>query len=190
MTRMNAIDLLPPQYKQARSAGQLNQRLVGYLMAISLTGIVIAGIFAGSWILLGRRRAMVDEQLKAAEARSQQYAPIEAEAKSLADRLTSVAQVQGQQTHFTNLLTELGNVTPQGVYIYSMAVSSNANPSMTLTVYADTNSGIANLQTALEKSPRFSSAALQGQDLDKDPYTGKAAYRASLVVGLRTGALQ
>ena len=184
------IDLLPPAVKEHKRYGQLNRRLLKYALLTLTTMAIIGVIFAISWLTLKKNEAVIDAELTDAKAKNAQYASIEQSAKGLADRLKSIEEVQKQQTHFTNLLKELAAVTPPGVYIYTMQVSSEANGSMQVAAFAQTEQAAASFQQAIENSSRFASAALQGVDDDKDPYTGKTSKRLNVVIGLKPGALK
>lgn len=184
------IDLLPPHIKEQKHYGQLNRLLVHYIMAAAVTVLIISGIFASSWWLLRRNETETDSKLVTAQAQNAKYALAENEAKTLADRLGSIEEVQKQQTHFTNLLKEVSAVTPAGVYIYSLQVSAESGGSLRIAAFAESDQAAANFKNALERSNRFASAALQNIDDDKDPYTGRASKRLNITVGLKEGALK
>lgn len=184
------IDLLPPEVKEHKRYGQLNRRLFKYGVLTVATMVVVGVIFVGSWLALKKQEAATDAKLADAIAKNSRYATIEDNAKSLADRLKSIEEVQKQQTHFTNLFKELAAVTPAGVYIYTLQVSSETNASMRVAAFAESEQAAAAFQQSIERSSRFASAALQGVDDDKDPYTGKPSKRLNLVIGLKEGALK
>ncbi len=184
------IDLLPPHVKEQKHYGRLNRLLVRYIAAFAVTALIIAGIFSASWWLLRSNESETDAKLAAAQAQNTKYTTVEREAKTLADRLSSIEEVQKQQTHFTDLLKEVSAVTPSGVYIYSLQVSAEAGSSLRIAAFAESDQAAANFKNSLERSSRFASAALQSLDDDKDPYTGKASKRLNITVGLKEGALK
>lgn len=184
------IDLLPPPVKEHKRYGQLNRRMLRYGILTLATAVLITAVFVGSWLALKKNEADTELKLTDAVAKNAQYASIEADAKSLADRLKSIEEVQTQQSHYTRLLKEVSAVTPPGVYIFTLQVSSEANASMRIAAFAETEQAAAAFQQSIERSGRFASAALQGLDDDKDPYTGKPSKRLNLTVGLKAGALK
>lgn|GEM_PF-935061 len=184
------IDLLPPPLKKHKYFAALNRQLVHLIQAAVVLVLLVAAIFGGSWYYLDHKLTVARADLALAQNKTKTYASIETDAKALADRLTSIEQVQGQQARYTKLLNELTGLMPKGVYIFSLQASSEASSSMRLAVYADTSEAAAALQRAITASPRFQPPALLGEDLDKDPYSGKPVSRVSYVVGLKPGALQ
>lgn len=184
------IDLLPPRIKNHKYYATLNRRVVILIQAALALAILCALIFGASWFFLHGQSEQAQQELEAAKQKSATFRSIETDAKALADRLTSIESVQNQQAHYTNLLRDLTNTLPAGVYIYSLQVSASNPPTMQITAYAETSEAAAAFKQALEASPRFSAAALSGIDVDKDPYSGQQTNRINLQVGLKPGALQ
>ncbi|MEI7818688.1 MAG: PilN domain-containing protein [bacterium] len=184
------IDLLPPRLKEHKHYASLNRRVIQLLKYVVVLIILVAGIFGTSWYFLNLRLVEAQKSYDTAVSQSKKYSSIEQDAKALAERLSGIEEVQGQQTHYTNLLKELSTITPQGVYIFSFQVSSEASPTMRLSAYATTSEAAAAFQQSIEKSSRFNSAALLGIDSDKDPYSGQPTNRVSYLVSLKPGALQ
>ncbi len=182
------INLLPPRLKVQKRYAIANRRLVTYLSWVVIIILSISAAFFASWVVLNQNIAAIDSKLADQDRSALQFGGIENDAKQLADRLESIEKIQGTQTHYTNLLKELAAVTPKDTYIYSLQITDSAT--MNLTAWAETEQAAANFKNSIEQSSRFSSAAIKGLDSDRDPYTGKASFRLSLLVGLKSGALQ
>lgn len=184
------INLLPPHLKDQKKYAQRNRQLLS-VMAVSVWLMFsIASALVASWYVIYRNQQKAEQKLEEQAAQSKRFGSIEQDAKTLADRLGSIEKIQGSQTHFSRLLNEVAAMTPSGVYLSNLQVGSEANSTMKISAYAETEQAAASFKNALEKSSRFSSAALQNLDADKDPFTGKSTYRLNLVVGLKEGALK
>lgn len=183
------INLLPPTIKEQRDYAKRNRKLVGAIWITIAIIVVVSLAFAGSWYLLGRNITSLDAQLTENTMNTKKYGSIESQAKALADRLSAVEKVQADRNNYIAFLSELAAKTPPDVYINTLSVDATGS-AMSITAFAKSQQAAANFKNSLESSKRFSSAAIQNLDPDKDPYTGQPTYRMSLTVGLKEGALK
>lgn len=183
------INLLPPEIKEQRRYSQYNRRLINAIIGIITLTIVMAGAFYASWAVLSQEKSRLTKDIDKETGKTRIYGQIESQAKTLADRLTTIEKIQSGRTHYSALLQSLAEATPPDAYVTSFAVDA-AGKTMTLTAYAASDQAAASFKNALESSDRFSSAAIQVLEPATDPYSARPTNRATYVVGLEAGALR
>lgn len=183
------INLLPPAIKQQRQYSKYNRILLHAIIGTIIVASLTAGAFYASWLILKNDEDRLVENIAQESSKTNEYGKIESQAKALAERLATIEQIQSARTRYPALLQALAEATPPNAYVTSFALDPSGKV-MRLTAYTETDQAAASFKNALESSPRFNSAALQGIEPAADPYSGAATNRITLVVGLEDGALK
>lgn len=182
------INLLPPTVKKQVYFSKLNRTVIGYIWLVGIVGLLIAASFSVTWLYFKNKINATQAQITEKESQRAHFGDIENKAKGLADRLAAIDKIQTDQNKFSNLLTEMANLTPKGVYIYTIAVGNDIKQPVSVLAYADSSTSAVSLQKSLATSPRFSDVTIKDVTQGNDPYSGAPDYRINLIVSLKSGA--
>lgn len=175
------INLLPPQVKTQLKYSKLNRRLIHYVWILLITIGLVLAMFAVTYLLIRREIGITREKLMAQQQSIKVYGDIEKEAKGLADRLKAISDVQKNQNHFSEVMSEIATLTPSDVSILNLQIDSEKNTA-NLTAESSNYASAAGLRNLLAKSPRFANVDIDELKKPAD------LYEIKLTIGLKSGS--
>lgn len=182
------INLLPPHVKEQVSYSQHNRTINYYIWLMIILIVVIGVSFAGVWLYLNSQVAAVDAKLSEKQEQINSYKDLETKAKDLADRLKAIDKAQADRNKFSGLLSEIANLTPKNVYIFSINVGQDTTQPIKILAYGTDYTSAVSLRNSLATSKRFSNVDISDVNQGNDPYTSQPSYKINLMVGLKQGA--
>lgn len=183
------INLLPPEIKQQRKYSKYNRVLIQSIFGLLILAAITTAAFYASWLILKNNEQHLTSSIEQENDKTRDYGAIEVQAKALAERLSTIENIQAARSHYPALLQALAEATPQDAYITSFTLDPSGK-TMNLTAYAKTDQAVASFKNSLESSSRFNSAAIQSTEPATDPYSSATTNRITLLVGLKEEALK
>ena len=178
------INLLPPSAKEDKAYAKLNTQLLRYVWLLVFLIIILGVIFGGTEVYLARQRQSYSKTLTAKQAQIATFSSLEAQAKSANARLKAFKVLVGSQTRFSDLLADLANHTPQGVFINSITLSGT-KAAVQISATANSYQSAASLRDALATSPRVRQA-----DIESITNSSAGIYNVGITVAFKPGAFQ
>ncbi len=143
---------------------------------------VLGAVFGGSFYLLDEqlKKVTVDvgEKQATIAALNKTFTP---KAKDASDRLNAIKYVQGTQTKFSAVVSDLAKVIPNGVSIDAMTLTGDDATPVRLSVTAQSYALALAFRNALITSPRVAQA-----DLESITSNG-TSYQTSVVIAFKPG---
>lgn len=155
------INLLVPETKAQIRAAKLNTVLVNYIV-ILLSAILFLGVvYAAGYYLMSSAKVGAEKRIEESEQQASVYNDTRIAAQQLQTGLSEARSMIDSDVNYAKILTDLGTLTPKGVVIEKLALSSNSFTAPTpLQIYAETTDiGLA-ARDAFQSSSLFSSVTL------------------------------
>jgi Tfp pilus assembly protein PilN len=176
------INLMPPNMKEQIRYAKMNRTTLHYLWGLIVVLVVLGGVFGGAFYLLGQQQqaanaGAVGDQQQIAELNK----TVLPEAKDASGRLNAIKYVQGTQTRFSAVISDIAKVVPSGVSIDSMTLTGNDKTPVTIAVTADSYNDALAFRNALTLSPRIANADLETITSSTN------GYEANVVVAFKPG---
>lgn len=176
------INLLPPPLKEQLSYAQRNTGLLKLIKLLGLALACIVAAFALAHWHLQRTLATTQASHQQKQARIKELSGVEQEAQLLSSRLQSVKVLRDRQTRFSQLLADLARVTPQGVYINTIALTEEDQKPVSINATANSYAAAAGLRDAFASSPR-----IQAVDLTSISNPAPGEYKVDITIGFKRG---
>ena len=149
------VNLLPAEIKDSVSQAKSNKRALAYFkrscfFTFAVVFIAVAAHFYFLSVLEQSKR-----QLKAAEAAVQEFSQIEAQAQSLTQKLSKIKKIDDSRFIWSNVLTEIDNITPANVRVISLKLDSVQKNRASVNGRAPSKKDVADYRDILEKSNYF-----------------------------------
>lgn len=180
------INLLPPPVKAELGYAKLNAWVLRYLKLVVLVAIVLAVGFGATYAYIQHRIGDVNGQIDTDQTKVDTYASLEAKARAANSRLTAIQAISNEKTHFSTLLSNLAQVTPQGVTISSLTLTGNATQPVLISFTATTYQTAVDFRDALVTSPRIAAADIQSISAA----ASGGGYVATIDIGFKPGEAQ
>lgn len=141
------INLLPPTTKQEYRYARRNRRLVHWSLAFVMAIVGVALLTAGGLFIMDRSIDKHAADSAAAKARldSQDAAATQQQVAAISTNLKLMVNVLSKEVLFSELLTQLGSITPPSVALTSLSVSQTAG-AIDITAHAKNYEAAAQLQ--------------------------------------------
>ena len=176
------ISLLPPEQKEQLRYAKLNRLVLRYLQVLVTVTVVLGGVFAGSFYLLGLQTAQVVSDVSTKQATiaglNSSFTP---KAREASDRLNAIKYVQSTQTRFSGVVADIAKVVPQGVSIDSLTLTGSDATPVQIAVTAQSYAAALAFRNALITSPRIA-----GADLESIASNG-TTYQTTVVIAFKPG---
>jgi Tfp pilus assembly protein PilN len=176
------INLLPPDQKEQIRYAKLNRLALRYVWVSVVVIGVLGGIFAGSLVMLDQQITQVTADVAVKKDTiadlNKTFTP---KAKDASERLKAISYVQGTQTKFSALISDIAKVVPKGVSIDSMTLTGNDAVPVKLAVTAQSYAVALAFRNALITSPRIA-----GADLETISASGEV-FQTSVVIAFKPG---
>ena len=123
------IELLPNNIKQDRNYGRRNNVLLRWNIAclLAITGILIIGATGYFFINNATESAAASKVQTEESIADAKLSEVEAEYKEFSGNLKTVIQILSDQVLFSELLQQIGSVTPTGATLNSISLSDTDN---------------------------------------------------------------
>jgi hypothetical protein len=123
------IDLLPTSIKQSRTYGRRNNKLLRWNIAciLAILGIITIGAAGYFYIDNATKSATKTKAQTEVLITDAKLSEVESEYKSFSDNLKTVVQILSNQVLFSELLQQIGGVTPTGATLNSISLSDSDN---------------------------------------------------------------
>lgn len=108
------INLLPPNRRLDMKIARNNTVLRRYIELILLSMIIIIAAIAASYYFLDSRRTDVKNTVEADKKTIAELKKTQEEAQGLSTTINTVAKLLSQNIKFSDVLTKIGNVMPDG----------------------------------------------------------------------------
>ncbi len=176
------ISLLPPDQKEQIRYAKLNRLVLRYLRVLVVVAVLLGGVFAGAFYLLGMQTTQVASDVSTKQATiTALNASFLPKAHDASARLNTIKYIQGTQTRFSAVVADIAKVLPQGVSIDSLTLTGNDRTPVQLAVTAQSYSAALAFRNALITSPRIA-----GADLESIASNG-GTYQTSIVIAFKPG---
>ena len=146
--------------------------------------VALGVVFGGAMYLIGQQTVAAtadaaDKQATIARL-NKAFVP---QAKAAADRLNAIKFVQGSQTRFSQVITDIAKVVPAGVSIDTLTLTGQDNAPVTVAITSDSYNDALAFRNALTTSPRIA-----GADLETISTSDGKAYQANVVIAFKKGS--
>ncbi len=155
------INLLPRDLARQLAFAKANAKLVGYVRLVALVLLVLAGIFAGSIFFLQRQQQALTASLAQTKSEIAEFKSFEVEAKDAAQRLAAIKVLEGEQTRFTTLLSDLASALPRSVSLRGISLTGDHTKPVRITMSAASYEAGVAARNAIASSPRIAAADLE-----------------------------
>jgi len=184
------INLLPPATKSGYDYARHNVRLVHWVIAfaIALLGLIAIGTFGLAY--MQHLSSSYNQQIIAENAslKHAQLKQTQAKAKEVSNNLKLAVQVLGKEVLFSELLKQLGIITPNNAVLSNLTISQTTG-ALDITANTTNYQAVVQLQANLEdpENKIFSKADLVSVTCDSSPdqqnsqYPCTATFRALFV---------
>ncbi len=172
------INLLPPTIKQEIIYSKRNKVLLRYTYISVGVMLVLAGALVGARFALNQQISAADKRLADKQITIDSRKSLEADAKKLNARLTSIQTIQKNQAKFSVLLSDLAQYMPTGTAISSISLTGEDKKPVKLTVTAVDYKTALGFRDSIAKSKRISAADIE--DIRGVPVGLKSTYTVTL----------
>ncbi len=123
------IDLLPNSIKQDRNYGRRNNVLLRWNISclLAILGILTIGATGYFFINNATKSAAASKAQTEESIADAKLSEVEAEYKTFSSNLKTVVQILSDQVLFSELLQQIGGVTPTGATLNSISLSDTDN---------------------------------------------------------------
>lgn len=149
------INVLPPEIKQQIIFAKRNAILLNYLVALGIVGAIITASFVYGEAAVAGRMGRVKADLAITQSRLGEHSGVETKAKTLSERLTAIKKIQSEQTNFSSLLYDLGNLTPKGVFMSGIDLTGESTKPISINATANSYELAVAFKERLVNSVRF-----------------------------------
>lgn len=145
------IDLLPVEIKKSRAYGRLNRTLLRWnaLCSAAILGVLLIG-GTGYFFINNAALSAADVKLETEKSiEKAKLSDVEANYAAFANNLKTVVQILSSQVLFSELLQQIGGVTPSGATLNTVSLSDTDN-ALDLDFTTSSTSLAATIQVNLE----------------------------------------
>ncbi len=155
------INLLPPHLKEEIAYSKRNALMRRYVVVALVLAVVLVGGLLGGRYYLNRQVANTNAAIAVKQRQIAQYAGLANQASTLGERLTAIGAIQKNQAKFSELLSNLAAVMPQGTAISSLTLTGNDKQPVQLTVAATNYANALAFRDSIIASKRISAADIE-----------------------------
>jgi hypothetical protein len=175
------INLLPPDQKEQIRYAKLNRLALRYVWVSVVVTAVLGVIFGGGFYLLEQQLREVTKDVNDKQATiaalNKTFTP---KAKDASDQLSAIKYVQGNQTKFSAVISDIAKVIPSGVSLDALTLTGNDQVPVKLSVTQSYAVALA-FRNALITSPRIAGADLESISANE------GLFQASVVIAFKPG---
>jgi len=119
------INLLPPETKESYHYARRNSRLIKWVVAFCFAIVGLAAIGAGGIFYINQASKPYDAQIAATQASLQQQdqAGVQKQIQDISNSLKLVVQVLSKEVVFSELLKQMGVITPSNATLSDLSIS-------------------------------------------------------------------
>ena len=175
------INLLPPtrlhNLRLARSNTVLRRYVEFMLLGIAL--IIIA--VSAAYYLLNIQQKNVQSTVRISQTKIRKLEPVQKQAEQLNVTVNTIAGLLARNVKFSDMLTQIGGVMPQGSVLTGLQFSiEDLKSPLVISAQVDTEQKAAILRNNLASSPLFSKVTIQSiSQYDPQPTVGAPATQDS-----------
>ncbi|MFZ1250140.1 MAG: PilN domain-containing protein [Candidatus Microsaccharimonas sp.] len=160
------INLLAYERKSEIRAARANVILWRYIVILLLAFLFIAGALYVSYTVLQSTMQSADNVIATNNERANVYNDTKQQVQKLSNTLNEANVAFGQEIHYSQLLTQLGQQLPAGAVLGEITLNnaSFAGTPTEIKAYVKTVDDVTTLQSGLEASSLFSTVTLQSTD--------------------------
>lgn len=155
------INLLPPQIKEQTSYAKRNAKLVRRIKLAIFMIILLGGALGGGYVLLTRKVGQANQDLSAKQQQVAGFKDLEQKVDGVNDRVAVIKKLQGNQPHFSTLLSNIAKAMPPKSVITTIELSSDPTRNVTMNAFADDYPSAVGLRDALAAMPGVAGADIQ-----------------------------
>lgn len=174
------INLLNNDEKNQYRAARLNLKLRGYFAFLSVTLLLVAGIFAGGLMLTLNERKIAEQESATNNELVEKYAPVSAQANSFTDNLKIAKLILSQEVLYSDMITRIAEALPSNAILTSLALDQQTlQKPITLNARVKSKDDAIILKTKLEESILFESVNINSiieEDTSKEENLTKKAH--------------
>ena len=175
------INLLSPATKEQIKYAKFNGAIVRYVRAYVLILVLLATIFGVSWFLIKQQSNLIAADVAQKQKDITKLNSDLAQARLVADRVSSIKTIGASQTHFSALLNDLAGIMPQGVSLDGIALTGDDRKPVRFSVTGNSYESILAFRQAFANTAR-----VDGVDIETLSQTS-GVFRANVVIGFKPG---
>lgn len=155
------INLLPPKRLTLITIARRNSVLLNYILLIAGGALFLFLVIIIGGHYLGKQHKAAFQQSEADAKSIKDYQPVEQKAKELSSTINTIAGLFAKDLKFSDLLTQIGSVMPEGAVLTSLRFSIDELDSpLEIKAQVDSQEKAAVLRNNLDSSNLFSSAEI------------------------------
>jgi Tfp pilus assembly protein PilN len=186
---MNSINLLPPDIKKSIEQRKKNARTVHYFWRSFMYALLALAISGAAYVGIEQLYHKNTAELAKAETEISSYGDVEAKAKSVAEKLSTIKSIQKEINSWSGVILEIQKVMPSNVSLSRVSLKSDSKTRAEITGFAKTKEGIASLRDALDESEYFEYVDIESASTEKDAKTEINLESFVITFSLSKGAL-
>jgi Tfp pilus assembly protein PilN len=156
------INLLPAERLIAMRLARSNSIFKRYIELTLLGMAILAVVIAGSYYYLNRQRQNIRQSVSLNQAKIDELEPVQKKAEELSSTINTIAGLQSRDVKFSELLTNIGSLMPQGAVLTGLQFSlDDLKSPLVISAQIDTEQKAAVLRNNLASSELFSKAEIQ-----------------------------
>ena len=169
------INLLPRDIVDERMYGRRNKVLIGYVVAFSLTAVLVAIVMLGSLEFFGTDETSIKREIGQNEATISNLKSNTSELNQTVNRLETVNTLYESNVIFSELIPNIGSILPEGAVLNGLSLTGGSTDALTLDVDLEEPEIAATLVRNLVESEIFEAADVgnlnpKGADGDRYRY--------------------
>ena len=156
------INLLPPQRLANLRLARQNTILRRYVELALVSAVILAGACAVAYYFLNAQQVNTRRTVELDQQKIDQLEPVQKQAEQLSLTVNTIAGLLSHNVKFSDMLTQVGSVTPSGAVLTGLQFSiENLKSPLIISAHVDTEQKAAVLRNNLAGSALFSKAEIQ-----------------------------
>lgn len=179
---MSGINLLPPEFKQAKKRTELNTKVVSAGLYIILLFLIILGLVEMANRFVATEYSQNQTQIKQTENDINQLKDVENLTKDLNALLKTTDEIKANQIFWSQAFNEIAASTPFRLQLNAFSITSDKSPNFTISGFAESVREIAKFKEKIEASPYFNNTAFSAANQSESQ--GKISFGFTITTDL------
>lgn len=184
------VNLLPPEVKHEIAQSKKNRKVRALFLKTFLLLFLVLLISSAAWLYFSDTLKKTSAELGAKEESIKKFGTIEEKSKKIAERLETIKQIEENASHWSNVISEIQNVIPGGIYLNSVKMDGDSKNRGQISGFAQSKQDVATLRDAMDKSNKFQYVDIESSSTSKDPIKKRDVESFTISFSLEKGALK
>jgi len=167
------MNLLPATTKHQLRAARVNIVLINYLLLLSFAVVFLAAACFVSYLFLVDAKTTAENIIKNNQSITKTNSSSADNSTLMNIEFTNAKNILSQQVSYSDIITNISNVLPEGVIIDSLQLNNATLGSpITIKAHAKSYDNTATLKTNFQNSSQFSNFSIGAQTMNQNGVSG------------------